>query len=816
MGISTSKTKATIALVLMLTITATLMATLPIANAAIVEEETTIYLSVDPNPVGVGQTVGIGVWTYPIPLTSNDRYDGIQVVMTKPDGSTQTFGPVTSGPLGNWVWQYVPPVEGEYKFQASWPGKTWYGQTPPRPENVTRLGSTSPVVTLVVQQQPVEPLPDTPLPSEYWTYPINAQNRLWAGLTGEYPYGSAPRSAHVLWTLQNAFGGIEGGMFGSVSYASGTMYESKKSGSFILNGRYYQYGSTQIPGAGDRYVTDERTLYCYDLATGEVLWTKPISVSFTQIYEYNSVNQVGLHAYLWGTSGSTWSMYDAFDGDWIMDFVNARSGTRVIETTYTTGETGKGNILQYMLNNEQGWMALWNFTKACDSTGRGDGVITYQSDAEKEQFGVYGGQWRPRSTATNDWMRGIEWNVTFTPETDFRFTRFNQVDTDAQVGITAIPFTATYNNKITIYGYSLDPNHPGRIWGPVNLTATYTTGMAVGSGAVVLQNPTDMKFYGYNIKTGALKWESDPGAYPWGAVTDIGARIFYDRLYAASYDALHCYDMENGTELWNFYYGDAGVETPYGQYVGRFSSVGSDGNGKIFCSTGVWHPMKTYQRGDRLFCIDAYTGTMIWNYSGYWTSPRPIANGYVIGLNEYDQRIYCFNKGPSKTTVSVSQSPIAKGGSTVILGTVTDQSPASKDTPAIADKFMTQWMEYLHQQQPRPMDAFGVPVMLQAMRSDGSIIDLATIYSDINGHYEYMWTPPAQDTYKILAAFPGSDAYSMSWAETALGVTEAPPAEPEPEPEEAPAYTAIDLAIIAAVAVAIIIGIVNLWALRKK
>jgi len=825
MGISTSKTKATIALVLMLTITATLMATLPIANAAILEEVTKIYLTVEPNPVGVGQTVGIGVWTYPIPPTSESRYDHIQVVMTKPDGTTQTFGPVTSGPLGNWVWQYVPAVTGEYEFQASWPGQTFYGLPPPRPENLTRLGDTSPVVTLVVQQQPIEPIPQTPLPTEYWEWPINAQNYLWASLSA-----SSPRSAHVMWKKQNAFGGIEGeyqvplfpggqqgAEFGSVSYASGTMYESKSSGRLILNGRFYQYGSNTTFGAGDRYVSGQQLLYCFDIATGEEIWSKDIQWDFAQVYEYNSVNQVGLHAYLYDIAGSTWHMYDAFDGDWIMDFVNAKSGNRIYEQGYTTDETGKGNMLQYMIDTSAGWMALWNFTKACDSsnTSRSDGVITYQSDTERAQFGVYGGQWRPRSTALNDWMRGIEWNVSFTPQ-PVRFTSFSGLSVEDGVGVCEVPWFMTHNNELTIYGYSLDPAHPGYLWGPTTLTATVTTGLAIGPGVVILQNPTDMKFYGYNIKTGALKWASDPGTYPFGSITDLGAKVFYDRLYAASYDGLHCYDIENGTELWKFTTGDAGVETPYGTWVGRFDSLWSDRGGKVYFSTGVWHPMKSYQRGDRLYAIDAKTGDCVWNYEGFYWPMVMTGNGYVVAHNEYDQCIYCFNKGPSKTTVSASPTVLTEGSSVMIEGTVTDQTPISKDTPAIADKWMTQWMEYLHQQQPKPEEATGVPVLLFAMASDGSTIDLGSVTSDIMGHFKYLWTPPDEDTYSIFAVFPGSDSYWTSAAETALGVTAAPAAPSEPEPEEAPAYTAIDLAIIAAVAVAIIIGIINLWALRKK
>ena len=46
----------------------------------------------------------------------------------------------------------------------------------------------------------------------------------------------------------------------------------------------------------------------------------------------------------------------------------------------------------------------------------------------------------------------------------------------------------------------------------------------------------------------------------------------------------------------------------------------------------------------------------------------------------------------------------------MISGTVTDQSPGAKDTPAIADECMGEWMEYLYLQQEMSSNAIGVTV----------------------------------------------------------------------------------------------------------
>jgi len=826
MKMSRNKTKATTALVLMLTIAATSMACLPVANATSTEQTWT-FLLITPNPIGVGQTVTISMWIYPLPPNANLRYHDLSVTVTKPGGTTETFGPTTGGPLGNSIWQFVPSVTGTYYFVAHFPGETFLDVPPPYVPagDVVRLASDSPQVALTVQQDPIERLPDTPLPTEYWTYPINAQNYLWSSISGSWlgsgrgynntgpvnPYSTGPKTAHVLWKKQAAFGGIEGGIYGASSYHGGTGYQEKNPVNVIMNGRTYLYSSEGDAGWGNRKIGN--WLDCIDLATGEVLWTKEISVSFGQIYEFNSANQMGLHAWLWSTRGSTWSMYDAFNGNWILDLVNVTvprgtsTATAMDNVGSCGGSTGRGAILYYMINLGQGWLALWNQTKCFDENG----LISYQSQAQKEQYGVYGGMLMGfgMPPPPYDWMKGIEWNVTIPQEPVGTYT----FTLSAPYGVGVVDTTFAASNFVSVYGYSLEPGNVRKLYGPVNFTGSLLTNFPVGSGLFGRFDQANMQHHFWDLYTGSFAFKQEPMTSPWGTIA-VSPFFAYDRFYCAAYDGMHCCDVETGEELWYFTPGSSGLETPFGTWVAHLGAARIAGD-KLYYSTGVWHALSPYSRGDRLYCLDPFEGTMLWNYSGYF-QVGPVANGYLIGFNEYDQTYNCFAKGPSATTVSVQQNVIAKGDSALIEGTVTDQSPGTPGTPAISDVDMTQWMEYLHQQQPKPMDATGVPVMLLAMRSDGSIIDIGTVYSDINGHYEYLWTPPAQDVYKILASFLGSDAYWSSSAEAALGVTAAPEAPAQPEPEEAPAYTAIDLAIIAAVAIAIIIGIVNLWALRKK
>jgi hypothetical protein len=79
------------------------------------------------------------------------------------------------------------------------------------------------------------------------------------------------------------------------------------------------------------------------------------------------------------------------------------------------------------------------------------------------------------------------------------------------------------------------------------------------------------------------------------------------------------------------------------------------------------------------------------------------------------------------------------------------------------------------------------------------------------------WTPPAEGTYKIIAAFAGDDSYGSSGASTAATVGPAPaivePVEIPPPADLAPLYYAV---AGATVAVILAIAVVGMMLLRKK
>jgi hypothetical protein len=74
------------------------------------------YINAFPPTVGVGQPISVFLWTANLPPTGSgaygDRWTGMYVVVTKPDGTNQTLGPVTSDPVGTIFLTFTPDQTG--------------------------------------------------------------------------------------------------------------------------------------------------------------------------------------------------------------------------------------------------------------------------------------------------------------------------------------------------------------------------------------------------------------------------------------------------------------------------------------------------------------------------------------------------------------------------------------------------------------------------------------------------------------------------------------------------------------------------------
>jgi hypothetical protein len=824
----TTKIRSITDLILILTIATTLMTFMPTVNADGVP--TIAFITVTPSPIGVGQTATVVTWLSVVPPCAGydgpQSWEGYTVEITKPDGSKETIGPYDSDPVGSQWLQYTPNQLGTYTFKFTFPGQHVTGTG--RISKVQTgdidwdYAASSDTATLTVQQEPLTYLPDTPLPdpNQYWERPITGENRNWGTIAGNWlmraydttyrshltgsafaPYTKAPNTAHVVWAKEVAFGGIIGGEFGSTSYYSGLSYEVKLYDKIIMNGRIY-YESPDPPLYG---------LYCVDLRTGETIWYQNHTISgllVGQIYDYESPNQHGGIPYLWDV-GSTYKMYDAFTGNLILTMEN---GTSTSRNGFAFSE--KGDLLLYILNGRNNWLAMWNSSKAIPTAA---------------PSGTSFWQWRPdrfRGTPL-DWRDGIEWNVTVpdVPGSQSILT-FGEGVLVASVTIPRENPTDPQDTYIHI-GYSIKEGEEGKQLWVYNRTIPPGTTIYPYPGwqaeGVYTQWDQDaMQSIAYDIYTGEQLWITEPYENPW-AMYETGRVIAYGKYYHSSYDGcIHAHDIETGEELWTYYTGNAGFETPYGHWPIYGGLVVADE--KIYAATGEHSPGTPLWRGEAFHCVDAETGEEIWNITGWWHHSA-IADGYLIALNVADNRLYCFGKGKTTTTVSAAPKVTSWGSNVLIEGTVTDQSPGAVGTPAIADEYMSEWMEYLYMQQPCPQNVQGVEVKLETLDPNGNFYEIGTVTSDASGMYKLLWEPPVPGEYTIIATFKGSESYWSSFAETAIGVTEAPSPAQSMEPEltapesveatEAPLITT-EIAIIVAVAVACIIGIVAFWAIRKR
>jgi hypothetical protein len=895
-----SKTKTfVIALILMLTFSA-LVATLPFVSASDPprQVDTWTYIAVRNNPIGVNQDLLIIFWLNAVPPTASGAYGDrwtFYVDVTKPDGSKQSLGPITSDPIGGGWTIYTPSEVGAYTVEARFVEHKVTGLplNPVGAQNLAAVNDTykasvSNPLSVTVQADPIEAWAETPLPEEYWTRPINDANRDWyvlagnwlagaaqnVGPTNTFGYGPAPETAHVMWSHQMWTGGIMDERFGNTGYQTYHYEGLNFYPPIIIDGKLF-YNVESIPRMG---------WYCVDLYTGETLYFHNTTgdvqglyrghylsgrildglLSFGQIYNYESPNQHGGFPYLWSAGNlepgpnnlptPDWLMFDAFTGNWICTI----AGAGTIPGTMVYGKDG--SILKYRIAG--GRLTCWNTSRA----------IWYKDPFPSNTYW----SWRPALNVTYDAINGYSLNVSIpNVQGNLRVVR----EGEFVIGGTGGSNDGTTIVQGNLWALSLEPGKEGTLlW---NRTFTPPVGGALGTidpedDVFLFEDRLELVRWAYDLNTGQPLWgpsepEVDLNYY---SMTD---NIYDGKLLAFGYGGvLLAYDIRTGEILWTYTAQNYGFESPYGNYP---LGIGAIADGKIYLGSGEHSPTQPLWRGSTLICVNASNGAELWKIQqlgvsmpmGNGGSNFAVADGNLLALSAYDNKIYCFGKGPSATAVTASPKVSALGSGIMIEGTVIDKSAGTTQqeqagrfpngVPAMSDESMNDWMEYVYMQQGCPADAKGVTVKLTAIDPNGNFQDIGEALTDINGNFGKIWQPPVPGEYHITATFEGSGSYWSSRATTYFGVSEAPsaaqpiepdpttpqpttptpteptstqseltipePTEPEPttpepttsEPTEPTTETPLittEIAIIAAIAVACAIGIVSFWALRKR
>ena len=755
-----------------------------------------------------------------------DRWHNFKVTVTKPDGTTETLGPFTSDDTGGTYTLYTPATLGNYSFVFSFPGETLAGNNPAPPLFPGAppnqfigdyfMPSTSKAAHLTVQQDAIPPIPTVPLPTSYWTRPVQAGNGVWSSVTGNWlglgssiifantgdynitgsynPYSEAPIAPHILWTKPVAFGGLVGGEFGgsdTSNYYSTSQYEPKWA-PIIMNGvmYYVAYPNSYTTPAG---------WIAVDLRTGATLWTKNTTdvLRCGQLLQMVNPNQFGSIAYLWSNplavnpfntgsgpsiSGATWNMWDAKTGNYILSIVNG--------STMTLTEDESGDLIGYYVNATNPnapTLNMWNSTQA----------ILYYSSQFIPGTTIANWNWRPLQNQVIDFKRGIVWTVPLPtsisgvplPQT----LAINNVNSGV-VLLTAVPtsdLAGQFNNGFGIEaGYNA--NTGAQLWITNRTLAAFAKDLitSVGYGLEVRLEATEGTIRAFSLNTGQLAWgpiqlTGDNGNFPvpnpYNPIGGYDTVLAKGTLYIMGFGGdIWAVDVLTGKQLWytntNTLVGEAGSDTPYGVWpLWVFSGGSVSGNGVYLVNVGHEYSPPLF-RGAQQLALNTTTGELIWKILGFdVTNPATIVDGVVTVLNAYDNQLYSYGKGPTQMTVTAPGVGVTTSTPITISGAIVDISAGTKQqaqaanfpngVPCASDASMSPWMEYVYMQQPFPANATGVPVEIDVLDSNGNYRNIGTATSDLSGKFSFTWTPDIPGDFTVIASFHGSESYYSSYDE---------------------------------------------------
>jgi len=866
----------TILIALILTVSIAIpLVNLPTANAH--DPPWTItsyaYLQAGPNPVGVGQSVLVIMWVDG-PLrgasVSNDvRRHDYTLTITAPDGTKETkHWDVVEDTTSVQFISYTPSQVGTYTMDFDYPQQiyTWDSTSTERTWENDIYTAANATFLLTVQEDPL-PSPKTsyPLPTEYWTRPIEGQNTDWytissnwlgepfilsgasigGGTSGLYiarvqPDGIAPNSAHIMWSRPLQDGGVVGGTNTAIlgeMYYSGGSYNTRFSNAIIMYGRlYYElpYGNS---GGGGGWI-------CVDLQTGEEIWYNPdigrsgsglSDINFGLLPSLDTANQHGIlpNGILFTSNFA--NSYDPTTGlPTAMNVTNVpRTDTNLAAVPGPNGEVIRYDVVNAGTSANPDWRLLqWNSSK-CIGAQAGTGA-----------GGWYSGEIDASLPSRYDYNISIA-----LPNSDsWRVDRasLDNIMLLVQGGFGGHPNApfASYQNSIegaNVTAISLEPNSRGQV--------LWTKHFAPPEGNVTrgLANwdPEREIFIIYEKETRTMSGYSlTNGEHVWGPVEPMNDYIYfrnypavaYGKVYMTGYGGiLYAYDITDGNLLWTYGNGGpgnstfAGLENSYGTYPYNLDVIA---DGKLFLGSTEHSPNSPFYKDVRYRVLNATDGTEIWTLMGWGTGMDTtydrVADGFFVFLNTYDMKVYSVGKGPSATTVTASPKVSVNGNSILVEGTVIDMATGTKQheqaarfpngVPAVSDESMTGWMEYVYMQKPRPIDTTGVPVTISVVDANGNYREIGTATSNADGFFSLNWMPDIEGKYTVYASFGGSESYWPSHAVTAFTVDTAAPT---PAPTEAPAESVADMYFIPAIAglfvlVIVVLVLVVLLMLKKR
>jgi hypothetical protein len=760
-----------------------------------------------PNTVGVNQRTLINFGLLNFLNIDGDGWN-VSVIVTKPDGANETIGPLKTWSTGTVGYSYIPDQVGTYYLQTIFNGEVY--------RNVSYLPSKSDRIVLTVQNDPVPVYAGHALPSEYWSRPVDPQLREWFSIAGSWvrvppnlyaPYNAGPQSAHILWTkpIGDTQGGLVGGDIGDRDMGTGDAYEGKWVNSLIVNGIlfYNKFESGQ----------PSQQLVATDLHTGKELWTKTFlnnqRVTFAQILYWDCLNYRGAFSYLWvstAVSGNTtWSAFEPLSGEWRYNMTGVPSGTSYWGPN---GEIVKYQIVNYGTAANPNYRLLrWNSSW----------VVNNGKVGMAESFGS-----QVKGVIYDAASRGYDMNVSIPFYNSLpagspmpNNTTINMAFVGDRIILSRFSYSA-----VNIWAFSVNPSNAGTLlfnnqwtppteWAAGNITLSNIgqAGWAAWSQAdmvAVYFTKENRVHYAFDLNSGKFLWQTAPQIYAdaWSdTVTSFGPDrvIVYGKLISATVGGIvYAYDIKTGKIAWQYNATDHFHEEYITNNWWTVPLFVTDG--MIYIGHMEHSALNPLPRGAPFFALNATNGDLLWKIDGAfrqtrWGGRAIIGDSIIATQDTYDQRVYAIGKGPSTLTVTAPDTAAPYGTPVIIKGTVTDVSPGTQDAAvklrfpngvaAVSEESQSDWMLYVYKQFERPTNATGVPVSIDATDPNGNYIHIGDTTSDSTGTFSYMFTPQTAGKYTVYATFMGSKSYYGSFAQTAMGVQEAPAptAAPTPTPK---------------------------------
>jgi outer membrane protein assembly factor BamB len=842
------------------------------------------YISVAPATTGINQAVLVDFFVDWLPpgdtLLGGGKWTGLTVTVTLPDKTQATLGPFITDATGGWYTTYTPTELGNYSFVLNFPGQYASNINPVNGmagSGGVNIGdyyenATSNPAYLTVQQAPVAGPPFTPLPTQYWTRPINGQNTYWSQIASNWlggPYtgtmvqdsGSAPNSAHIMWTLPLDTGGVVGGTapldtaVNGTGFYSGLAYNARDANPIIMNGYLYVAIPLQDAATGGG-------MECINLNTGAIVWTNPSMplIQYGYYYDLEYANQYGVVPQGLLFTANFAQAYSPTTGQWLFNVtgvptnINNYAQAGPLGTNEVQGPNGV--IYIYVLNIAAGWMAEWNSSN----------LQTYAEYATQ----TYNSQGVPNTAVTSisqtvnasapmfwDWnvsipkiIQTVNYTTVTTPSingTQCMWSIFN----DEMIGGNVVLSNQGYGtpDPFTLWAISTKPGNAGQLlWfnnytaPPGNQSLRFDAVDPVNQ-VMIFHNKETLNWVAYNITTGAYAWTTNlpltASAFEYydETVNKPAELVYNGCFYSGSYGGtVYCFDDANGKTKWTFGngVGDNSTASSYLVYGAVPTFVVGAADGKIYTACGEHSPDSPLWESGYSYCIDASTGQFIFKTSDWTGYPGrigdAIADGYLEYYNAYDAQIYVIGKGPTQMTAQAPNLGVPLGSSLVIRGTIVDISAGTKENeqamdfpngvPCVSEPSMTDWMNYVYGQQAFPSNATGVPIVLTVADPNGNTYTIGNCTSDLRGSYNLQYTPQVPGLYTLTASFAGSNGYWPSSAETSFVVNQA---STTPSTSTAPLITnyatTSDLLIymIGTIVVVIIIGaILAILMLRKR